>query len=83
MTKRVVIVGSGGQLGVELCREFEKRSWHVVRFDRQSLDMITTIRLPRLITSHHIATDARGNLYVASPSAHKVQKLVFKGLEAK
>jgi dTDP-4-dehydrorhamnose reductase len=39
MNKRVCIFGSGGQLGVELCREFERRNWDVVRFDRQSLDI--------------------------------------------
>jgi dTDP-4-dehydrorhamnose reductase len=39
MSKRVVIFGSGGQLGVELCREFESRGWEMLRFDRQSLDI--------------------------------------------
>jgi dTDP-4-dehydrorhamnose reductase len=39
MNTRVAIFGSGGQLGVELCREFEKRGWAIVRFDRQSLDI--------------------------------------------
>jgi dTDP-4-dehydrorhamnose reductase len=39
MSKRVVIFGSGGQLGVELCRAFESRSWEVRRFDRQTLDI--------------------------------------------
>jgi dTDP-4-dehydrorhamnose reductase len=39
MNKRVVIFGSSGQLGVELCREFERREWEIVRFDRQSLDI--------------------------------------------
>lgn len=39
MKSRVAIFGSGGQLGVELCREFEHRGWEVVRFDRQSLDI--------------------------------------------
>jgi dTDP-4-dehydrorhamnose reductase len=39
MNKRVAIFGSGGQLGVELCREFQKRGWEIVRFDRQSLDI--------------------------------------------
>lgn len=42
MAKRVVIFGGGGQLGVELCREFGKRDWEVVRFDRQSLDVTDT-----------------------------------------
>lgn len=39
MNTRVAIFGSGGQLGVELCREFEKRGWSILRFDRQSLDI--------------------------------------------
>ncbi len=39
MSKRVVIFGSGGQLGVELCRAFETLKWEVRRFDRQSLDI--------------------------------------------
>ena len=39
MQSRVAIFGSGGQLGVELCREFGRRGWEVVRFDRQSLDV--------------------------------------------
>jgi dTDP-4-dehydrorhamnose reductase len=42
MSKRVAIFGSGGQLGVELCREFEKRGCTIVRFDRQSLDITDT-----------------------------------------
>jgi len=42
MNKRVAIFGSGGQLGVELCREFENRGWNIVRFDRQSLDITNT-----------------------------------------
>jgi dTDP-4-dehydrorhamnose reductase len=39
MSKRVVVFGSGGQLGVELCRVFEGRGWQVKRFDRQMLDI--------------------------------------------
>lgn len=39
MSNRVVIFGSGGQLGVELCRVFEVRGWSVKRFDRQMLDI--------------------------------------------
>lgn len=39
MSKRVVIFGSGGQLGVELCRAFESRKWGVRRFDRHTLDV--------------------------------------------
>jgi dTDP-4-dehydrorhamnose reductase len=47
MRKRVAIFGSGGQLGFELCKQFESRSsagdsWEVVRFDRQSVDITDT-----------------------------------------
>ncbi len=37
--RKVVVFGGGGQLGVELCREFERRSWTVQKFDRQTLDV--------------------------------------------
>jgi dTDP-4-dehydrorhamnose reductase len=39
MSQKVVIFGSGGQLGVELCTALESRGWTVLRFDRQSLDI--------------------------------------------
>ncbi len=39
MQRKLVVLGGGGQLGVELCREFSRRDWIVQRFDRQSLDI--------------------------------------------
>jgi dTDP-4-dehydrorhamnose reductase len=39
MSQRVVIFGSSGQLGVELCTAYESRGWTVNRFDRHSLDI--------------------------------------------
>jgi dTDP-4-dehydrorhamnose reductase len=51
MSQRVVIFGSGGQLGVELCREFEKRKWAVTRFDRQSLDITDAHRVESAIAN--------------------------------
>ena len=45
MQRKVIVFGGGGQLGVELCREFEKRNWVVVRFDRQSLDVTESARV--------------------------------------
>jgi dTDP-4-dehydrorhamnose reductase len=39
MTRKAVVVGGGGQLGIEICREFERRGWVVRRFDRKSLDV--------------------------------------------
>lgn len=39
MQRKVIVFGAGGQLGVELCREFERREWAVTKFERQSLDV--------------------------------------------
>ncbi len=39
MHHKLVIFGGGGQLGVELCREFERRGWTVQPFDRQAIDI--------------------------------------------
>lgn len=39
MNKKAIVLGSAGQLGVELCRELEKRNWTVQRFARQDLDI--------------------------------------------
>jgi dTDP-4-dehydrorhamnose reductase len=39
MQSKVIVFGGGGQLGVELCREFERRGWLVIRFERSALDI--------------------------------------------
>jgi dTDP-4-dehydrorhamnose reductase len=39
MQRKVIVFGGGGQLGIELCREFERASWEVLKFDRQTLDV--------------------------------------------
>ena len=39
MQRKVIVFGGGGQLGIELCQEFERRQWMVQRFDRQMLDV--------------------------------------------
>ncbi|MFL6465879.1 MAG: dTDP-4-dehydrorhamnose reductase, partial [Bryobacteraceae bacterium] len=39
MQREVIVFGGGGQLGIELCQEFERRQWTVQRFDRQMLDI--------------------------------------------
>lgn len=39
MPEKLMVVGSGGQLGVEVCRAFEVNGWSVKRFDRKSLDV--------------------------------------------
>ncbi len=49
MQRKVIVFGGGGQLGVELCREFERCSWLVQRFDRQSLDITDGARVEAAI----------------------------------
>lgn len=45
MERKAIIFGGGGQLGVELCRELEKRQWVVRKFDRQSMDVTDSARV--------------------------------------
>jgi len=48
--------------------------------DRKTLDIIGAIRVPGMIGGgHHLATDSKGNLYIAQTAAG-FQKLTFKGL---
>lgn len=49
MQRKVIVFGGGGQLGVELCREFQRRQWSVERVDRQSLDISDATRVEQLI----------------------------------
>ena len=49
--------------------------------DRKSFKIIGAIQVPgQLGPGHHIATDSKGNLYIAQTSAG-MQKLVFKGVK--
>jgi dTDP-4-dehydrorhamnose reductase len=48
---KVIVFGGGGQLGVELCREFERRNWTVVRFDRQALDITNPLKVEEAVAN--------------------------------
>lgn len=50
MERTVVVFGAGGQLGVELCQEFERRNWTVRSFDRQALDVTDATAVKQAIT---------------------------------
>lgn len=39
MSSTAIVFGGGGQLGVELCQELQRRKWNVVRFDRRAVDV--------------------------------------------
>jgi DNA-binding beta-propeller fold protein YncE len=50
--------------------------------DRQTMEQVGAVKVPGLIgAGHHIATDAKGNLYIAQTAAG-VQKLTYKGLSS-
>jgi dTDP-4-dehydrorhamnose reductase len=49
LQRKVIIFGGGGQLGVELCREFERRRWSVQSLDRQTLDISEAPRVEQAI----------------------------------
>jgi dTDP-4-dehydrorhamnose reductase len=58
MPNKVIVFGGGGQLGVELCREFERRDWTVVRFDRQG-EQGLDITDPQKVEEAVAATDPK------------------------
>lgn len=49
MQRKVVILGGAGQLGIELCRQFEAKHWTVELFDRQALDVTEAPRVEQAI----------------------------------
>lgn len=51
MQRKVIVFGGGGQLGVELCREFGRRRWTVHPFDRQRLDITNASAVEQAIGS--------------------------------
>jgi DNA-binding beta-propeller fold protein YncE len=52
----------------------------IMAVDRKTLDVVGMIQPPGIIgTGHHIATDSKGNIYIAQPS-QGMQKLTFKGM---
>jgi DNA-binding beta-propeller fold protein YncE len=54
----------------------------VVVVDRKTLDIVGEVQIPGQIgPGHHIATDSKGNIYIAQTTAG-LQKLVFKGASA-
>jgi dTDP-4-dehydrorhamnose reductase len=49
MQRKVMVFGGGGQLGIELCQEFERRQWTVQRLDRHMLDVTDAAAVEKAI----------------------------------
>jgi DNA-binding beta-propeller fold protein YncE len=53
---------------------------NIVVVDRAGLEIVGTVKVPGMIGGgHHIATDSKGNIYVAQTAAG-LQKLAYKGM---
>jgi hypothetical protein len=52
----------------------------IVIVDRKAMQIVGSIKLPGQIGGgHHIATDSKGNIYIAGTTMG-LQKLTFKGM---
>src|SRR5262249_14979883 len=71
--------GSGRHLhGIWRCPPTRSKGITVV--DRKTLDVVGAIQPAGILgPGHHIATDSKGNIYLAQTTAG-MQKLVFKGM---
>jgi dTDP-4-dehydrorhamnose reductase len=49
LAKRIVVLGSSGQLGVELCAELQRRGYDVRGFERSALDICDGEKLERAL----------------------------------
>jgi len=53
---------------------------NIVIVDRKAMAIVVNIKLPGMVGGgHHIATDSKGNIYVAA-TGMGFQKLTFKGM---
>jgi hypothetical protein len=86
--KQLIRTGSRFALDLALSPDPEQQFLYVgsdqgiAIVDRNTLEALGNIRPAGVITSHHIASDSRGNIYIASPGAG-MQKLVFKGVASR
>ena len=49
MSRKAVVLGSGGQLGFELCREFGRRGWNITPLDRSKLDVTSAVQVEQVL----------------------------------
>jgi dTDP-4-dehydrorhamnose reductase len=49
LNKRIIVFGSSGQLGIELCGELKRRGYEVRGFERQALDVCDAEKLERAL----------------------------------
>lgn len=52
MAKKALVFGSGGQLGVELVKEFRGRGYTVQPFERSGVDITDTVAVEQAVAAH-------------------------------
>lgn len=51
MKQKVAVFGSAGQLGVELCHEFEQRGWLVAHYERAQVDITSAAAVEQALAA--------------------------------
>ena len=69
MTHRAVIVGSGGQLGVELVREFAARGYEAAGYSRSELDVSDAVKVEEAVGKLEPAVVVNASAYNAVDAA--------------
>jgi dTDP-4-dehydrorhamnose reductase len=76
--ERVVIFGSGGQLGVELVAEFRTRGYEVTGMERVMVDITDQARVEQCVTSHDPAIVVNAAAYNQVDVAEKEPLAAFQ-----
>lgn len=78
MQNKVIIFGGGGQLGIELCREYERRNWQVAKFERQTLDVTDSQAVEQAVGSANAELVINAAAYNQVDIAEKEPKAAFE-----
>lgn len=78
MQSKVIIFGGGGQLGIELCREFERRDWQVLKLERQTVDVTDSQGVEQAVGSADAELVINSAAYNQVDIAEKEPKAAFE-----
>jgi dTDP-4-dehydrorhamnose reductase len=79
LTRKVIVFGAGGQLGVELCKELTRRGYAVREFDRKALDICDGEAVERAIAEFEPSAVFNAAAYNQVDVAEKDPAVAFHG----
>jgi dTDP-4-dehydrorhamnose reductase len=79
MSKRVVIVGRGGQLGTELVKVFSRRGYEVTGLTRQEVDVTDSARVEQIMADLDPSMIFNAAAYNKVDVAEKEPQLAYQG----